>query len=281
MVSAAGVSAAVTMTATVSTAESAAVTSAAAVGAVSSTESTAVTAMSATAVASGGTARRVRHSAAVRGCGTAAYAAAVSAVAATAVRVRSGEAAVSAVVGSVGRAVAAVVRSRCAATVRGIVVVTAIGSGVVVCRTVVVMYGCGGRGVVRSAVVCHTVVRCGVYVMHSSVVVRVVVSQVRVVVGAVVACGVRGSYPRSVNGHCPSEPDVHHRGVESQQLCHRNGVAAVVYPHVVKVHRCRNHLVGAYVVTVDPHFVAESGCLFPHIRGINVVHVVGIVGVVY
>lgn len=131
---------------------------------------------------------------------------------------------------------------------------------------------------VRGSVVCHAVVR---GVVWSTVVVRVVMSQVRVVVGAVVACGVRGSYPRSVNGHCPSEPDVHHRGVESKQLCHRNGVAAVVNPNVIQIYRCGNHLVGADVVTVDPHFVAESGCLFPHIRGINVVHVVGIVGVVY
>ena len=63
----------------------------------------------------------------------------MSAVVAAAVR--AGETAVSAcsaVVGSVGRTVAAMVRSRSAAAVRGIVVVTAVGSG--------------GRGVVRSAV---------------------------------------------------------------------------------------------------------------------------------
>lgn len=204
--------------------------------------------------------RGVRHSAVVRGSGAVAHAAAVVAVSAVSAAV---------VAGSVGRAVAAVVSS----AVRGVVVVSAVGSG--------------GGVVVRSAVTVMRRCRCYVVVMRSgsSVVVRtvcivVVVSQVRVVVCAVVACGVRGSYPRSVNGHCPSEPDVHHRGVESKQLCHRNGVAAVVYPNVVEVHRCRNHLVGADVVTVNPHLVAKSRHLFPHIRGVNVVHVVGIVGVV-
>ena len=242
----------------------------------SAAETSAVVAAAvATAVASGacmsGRVRRagvVRNRRSVGRC-----AAAVSAVAAAAVvsAIRSGS--------------AAVVRSWCIASMRGVVVVTAVGSRsrVVVCRAVVVTGRCG-IVMSRAVVVCHAVVMGGsrcvvrsvmrgvVYVVHRAVVVRVVCSQMRVVVCAVVAHRVRGSNPRSVNGHCPSETYVHHRGVESQQLCYRNGVTAVVYPNVVQIHWSGNNLVGADVVTVDPHFVAQSRGLFPDIRCINIIH---------
>jgi len=185
---------------------------------------------------------------------------------------------------------------------RGVVVVTAVGGrgrvvvsravvvtgrcGIVMCRTVVVCHAVvmgGSRGVVRSVMggVVRSVMRRVVYVVHRAVVVRVVSSQMRVVVGAVVAHGMRGSNPRSVNGHCPSKAHVHHRGVESQQTSHRNRITAIVYPNIVQIDRGGDNLVGADVVTVDPHFVAHSRGLFPDIRGIYIIHIVGIIGVVY
>ena len=284
--------------------------SAAAVRAVASAAETAVAAVSATAVASGAAARGgVRGTAAVRhrrSVGATVATAEISAVVATAVAsgaclsgrvrragvVRNGgsvgrcAAVVSAIVSAVAAAaVVSAVRSWSAAmvVVRRTVVMCG-RCGIVVCWAVVVC--CRSRVVVcGTVVVCHAVVMSGsrgvVYVVHRAVVVRVVCPQMRVVVGAVVAHGVRGSHPRSVNGHCPCETHVHHRGVESKQTCHRNGITAIVYPNVVQIHRSGNHLVGADVVTVNPHFVAQSGGFFPDIRGIDIVPVVGIVGVVY